>query len=218
MIKLSLRLQTIADLVSKEDNVIDVGCDHALLSIYITNKYQKKVYASDLREGAIKQAKKNIKKYNIKDIVLKQGNGLESVSNKKINTVIIAGMGCQTILNILNNPKRKQLSKLLIQSNNDYYSLRKKICQLGYYIYEEKIIKDGQYYLIIDFRKGKKKYNYQDYYFGPILRKNKSRTYINYYKYLLNQKTSIKHNIPIKYFLKRYKLSKEINRIKKEIN
>ena len=42
MIKLSLRLQTIADLVSKEDNVIDVGCDHALLSIYITNKYQKK--------------------------------------------------------------------------------------------------------------------------------------------------------------------------------
>lgn len=218
MIKLSLRLQTIADLVSKEDNVIDVGCDHALLSIYITNKYQKKVYASDLREGAIKQAKKNIKKYNIKDIVLKQGNGLESVSNKKINTVIIAGMGCQTILNILNNPKRKQLSKLLIQSNNDYYSLRKKICRLGYYIYEEKIIKDGQYYLIIDFRKGKKKYNYQDYYFGPILRKNKSRTYINYYKYLLNQKTSIKHNIPIKYFLKRYKLSKEINRIKKEIN
>lgn len=218
MIKLSLRLQTIADLVSKEDNVIDVGCDHALLSIYITNKYQKKVYASDLREGAIKQAEKNIKKYNIKDIVLKQGNGLESVSNKKTNTVIIAGMGCQTILNILNNPKRKQLSKLLIQSNNDYYSLRKKICRLGYFIYEEKIIKDGHYYLIIDFRKGKKKYNYQDYYFGPILRKNKSRTYINYYKYLLNQKTSIKHNIPIKYFLKRYKLSKEINRIKKEIN
>lgn len=217
MINLSLRLQTIADLISKEDNVIDVGCDHALLSIYLVQKYQQKVSASDLRAGAVKQAQQNIEKYRINSINLKQGNGLETISNQKINTAIIAGMGCQTILKILDNPKRKQLSKLIIQSNNDYYLLRKKICNLGYYVYNEKIIKDGHYYAIIDFRKGKTKYKRKDYYFGPILRKEKSKTYKDYYKYILNQQLIIKDNIPKKHFLTRYKLAREINNIKKEI-
>ena len=41
MIKLSKRLEKIAELVEKDDTVLDIGCDHALLDIYLSNKYSK---------------------------------------------------------------------------------------------------------------------------------------------------------------------------------
>ena len=64
MIKLSKRLETIASFISKEDNVLDIGCDHALLDIYLSKKYSKTYYASDLRESALDMARSNIKKYD----------------------------------------------------------------------------------------------------------------------------------------------------------
>ena len=39
MIKLSKRLETISSLVPRGSKVIDIGCDHGLLDIYL---YQKK--------------------------------------------------------------------------------------------------------------------------------------------------------------------------------
>ena len=62
MINLSKRLESISSLIKKEDDVLDVGCDHALLDIYLSNKYNKKYYASDLRESALDMARANIKK------------------------------------------------------------------------------------------------------------------------------------------------------------
>ena len=61
-VKLSKRLKAIADLVDKDSKIIDVGCDHALLDIYLLKKtIIKKAIASDVNEGALNQAKRNIK-------------------------------------------------------------------------------------------------------------------------------------------------------------
>ena len=63
MIKLSPRLETIANLVPVNSNVIDVGCDHALLDIYLyENNISNKIIASDINPNALKNAKENIKK------------------------------------------------------------------------------------------------------------------------------------------------------------
>ena len=40
MIKISKRLEAISSLVPINSNIIDIGCDHALLDIYL---YQKKI-------------------------------------------------------------------------------------------------------------------------------------------------------------------------------
>ena len=42
MIKLSNRLEAISSFIDKKDISLDVGCDHALLDIYLSNKYNKK--------------------------------------------------------------------------------------------------------------------------------------------------------------------------------
>ena len=46
----SKRIKALASDVSKKDTVLDVGCDHGYLSIYIKeNKLCKEVYASDIK-------------------------------------------------------------------------------------------------------------------------------------------------------------------------
>lgn len=43
MIKLSNRLEAISSFIDKKDISLDVGCDHALLDIYLSNKYNKNI-------------------------------------------------------------------------------------------------------------------------------------------------------------------------------
>ena len=46
------RIKALADDISKKDTVLDVGCDHGYLSIYLkTNNLCKEVYASDIKES-----------------------------------------------------------------------------------------------------------------------------------------------------------------------
>ena len=72
---------------------------------------------------------------------------------------------------------------MIIQSNNDLDFLRYKVNKLGYKIINEALISDaGIIYTVIKFKKGFRKYNLNDYMFGPILKNN-----IQYRKYLINK-------------------------------
>ena len=71
MINLSKRLSVIANMITDSNIVNDIGCDHALLDIYLLqSKKVKKVVASDITPGALNQAKGNVKKYDVKEIDL----------------------------------------------------------------------------------------------------------------------------------------------------
>ena len=66
MIKLSKRLEAISSLVPINSSIIDIGCDHALLDIYMyQKKISNKIIASDINANALNNAKKNIKKYKL---------------------------------------------------------------------------------------------------------------------------------------------------------
>ena len=54
MNKLSNRLNAIAQFVDKKDSVVDVGCDHGYLSIYLKEVVKvKKIIASDINQNAL---------------------------------------------------------------------------------------------------------------------------------------------------------------------
>ena len=58
---ISKRLESVASLVEDNRSIIDIGCDHALLSIYIAlNKKPNRVIASDNKEGPLEGAKENL--------------------------------------------------------------------------------------------------------------------------------------------------------------
>ena len=83
MNKLSNRLKAIVKFVDKKDSVVDVGCDHGLLSIYLVeNKLCKKVIASDVNQNALNSAIKNInnRKLEIETVL---SDGIDNVNLKK---------------------------------------------------------------------------------------------------------------------------------------
>ena len=54
MIKISKRLEAISSLVPINTNIIDVGCDHAYLDIYLTLNNSNKCLATDINKNALK--------------------------------------------------------------------------------------------------------------------------------------------------------------------
>lgn len=174
MNKLSKRLEVVASYIKDNSKIIDIGCDHGLLSIYLAKKYNNiKIIASDVNKNALNSAINNIKKENLEDkIETRLGNGLDIVNSDEIDTIVIAGMGANTIMGILkyNTDKLVNVKTIVIQSNTDLYFLRKNMTKLGYFIEDESLVEDSNIiYTIIKFSKGKKRYSYKELYLGPIL-------------------------------------------------
>ena len=210
--KLSKRLLTIADLIDTK-NVIDVGCDHALLDIYLTQEKQLNCRGTDISSKVLENAKNNVKKYNLeKKIPLILTNGLENIKIKKDDTIIIAGMGASTILEILNNYKNN--NQLIISSNNEIERIRKEITKKNYFIKEEKVVFEKKHCdVIIKFKKGNKKYTKWDYLLGPKTKKEKK-----YLEFLYQKYDKISKKLPNKYIFKKFKLFIIKTKIKKILN
>lgn len=157
MIKLSLRLKDILRHLDFSETIIDIGCDHCQLGIYLiqNNKFNH-FYASDNKLGALNNAINNINKYRLNNkITLLLGDGLEAINDKSINTLIISGMGTNNILKILKNDKIKQINKIIIQSNNKHYLLRKELAKIGFKDIKETVVVDHNlYYITISFVRG----------------------------------------------------------------
>ena len=217
MIKLSKRLEEISSLVPLKARVVDIGCDHGLLDIYLyQNGIVSKIIASDINENALSNAKENIKNNNLEDIIeTRLGSGLEVINlNDKIDTIIISGMGAYTIVEILkNNPEiLSTISTIIIQSNTKNYYLRKEITKMNYLIEEEKIVKDNnKYYTIIKFTKGYQKYTKKELYFGPKLLSNSSKIFEEYKNVQYQKLKNIKKSIPKRKFMEHYKIKKELD-------
>lgn len=174
MNKLSKRLEVVSSFIKDSSKIVDIGCDHGLLSIYLAQKYKNiKIIASDVNKNALSSAINNIKKYKLEDrIETRLGSGLDVISPEEIDTVVIAGMGSNTIVGILKYSKDKlvNVNNIIVQSNTDLYFLRKNITSIGYHIEDEILVEDKNIiYTVIKFTKGKKKYSYKQLYLGPIL-------------------------------------------------
>ena len=185
---LSKRLEAVASLITT-DSIIDVGCDHGYLDIYLTKKGIK-CRATDISRNALNAALTNFKKYNL-DIETICTDGLNNIDIKDTDTIVIAGMGTDTIIKILN---KNINNELVILTHNHLEGLRRYVVSLGYYIDKEVFVMDNnEPYIIMKFKKGTVSYSNYDYIIGPTI------TDINYYNYLITKYTNILKNIPSKY-------------------
>lgn len=212
MIKLSKRLDAIANLIDKEDTVIDIGCDHALMTISLALKNNKTYYASDLRESALDMARENIKKYKCTNVLLTCKNGLEALPiSDDIDTIVISGMGHYTITKMLENIDKK-IKKIVIQSNTNQEIIRKFMVKKGFYIDKEVVVKDKNiYYVITSFKVGKKKYKPYELEIG-VFDNNSSTDYI---KDEIKKCALLLKIVPKNELLRRFKIKKRLKFLKK---
>ena len=220
--KINDRLKAIGDLVEANSFCLDVGCDHALLDIYLVKKNKNiKCIASDIAEGPIEAAKGNIKREKLEnEIEVRLGDGLSTYSSD-INTVIISGMGGRSIIGILKNNMKitKKIDTFILSPNNYQIDVKKFLCKNGFYIYDEVLVKEKKFiYQILIFKKGKKHYTKKEYFFGPILLEKKGLLFNEYYSRELKSREILIQLLPNNYRYKKYITRKEINMIKEELN
>ena len=211
----SIRLKTIASFIEKEDKVVDVGCDHAYLAIYLMKQELcQNVIATDINQNALKIAENHIKKEGLEEkIPTILSDGLKNVDQNVINTVVISGMGTATILHILENVLKERIKKIIIQSNNDLSRLQKKKKKKGYYLQQEKVVfEKGHYYVIGIYTTEKNKMKKRELYFGIFSKEN-----IFYYEYLWKEYQNINKKISYKHIKKKIKVLYQMHLLKKYV-
>lgn len=152
--KISKRLLAIADLIDDNSNVIDVGCDHALLDIFLVkNRNNVNCIATDISSKAIEKAKENVQKYNANNITLIVSNGLENIEIKSSSVLVISGMGTYTIIKILESASLNKIDSIILQTNKNYDLLKQYINKINYQIVCEMMVDDKKNYNIIKLKK-----------------------------------------------------------------
>ena len=198
---LSKRLETIISLIDKNKSVIDIGTDHAILTITISQiNITSKIIATDIKENICKKAQNSINKANINNIKIIQSDGFKNIQ-EKYDIAILSGMGTHTILNIIKNSKCPET--LIISSQNDYEMLRRELNKLNYKIIKEIVIYEKKYYPIIKYKKGKEKLTENDIIFGKSNNKE-------YYKYLQNKYLNLYNKSKTEEFKNNYNKLTEI--------
>ena len=156
-IRLSERLGTIASMVSPCDTFTDVGCDHALLPIWLLSQgICKKAVATDINSGPLSRAKANADSFALGEdkisFILSDGLRLVKDPPEGKNTLSICGMGGLLIEGIIKDSadKIRKYDTLILSPHTKQYELRLFLNKNGYCIEDEKFVcEDGKLYVII---------------------------------------------------------------------
>ncbi len=146
MFNITPRLRSIINFITDANVVADIGCDHAYVAITLVSEGRaKKVIACDIKEGPLKIASDNIKKYNKEQsVVARLGSGLAPIEENEADTIIIAGMGGELIEEILKeNIKKARCRHLILQPMNSQETLRHWLIENDFVIEKEDIATEG---------------------------------------------------------------------------
>jgi tRNA (adenine22-N1)-methyltransferase len=150
-VHLSPRLQRIADYVLPGGTVIDVGTDHAYIPIYLLqNGISTHAYASDLRAGPLENARRDAINGGVDEhLTLWHCDGLADCPSEAVDTVIIAGMGGETIQGILAAAPWARGKRCILQPQTKYRELRRFLSDAGQRISDAALAYDtGRIYLV----------------------------------------------------------------------
>lgn len=190
---LTPRLKMIASLVPKCKSLCDIGTDHAYVAIYLAKKgVAEKIIAADIKKGPLTQAEKNIRAFEVSDkIETRLSNGFSAIAENEVECSIIAGMGGETIAEILENEKGCRYFVLQMQSAHK--ELREYLVTHGYVIEKEEVCREGNkmYTALLAVRGEGKKLSETEMEIGPYLISNTPPLFYDYVRYRLYEIDSI---------------------------
>jgi len=190
MIKLSKRLQALADMVNEGSTLADIGCDHGYVPVYLVQSGKiKSAIASDINEGPLASCKALVEENALEDkITCVLSNGLERINLDGIDDILIAGMGGELIAEILGKADIEKLKTkhLILNPMTHPEHARRFLFENGFEIQRDIVVKDGKhYYSIMDAVGGSSEISYElsDLYLGKIEISDDNK---GYFEHLLN--------------------------------
>ena len=154
LIKLSERLSALADFIDSGANVADIGTNHGLLPVYLAQRGDAgRIFASDISAGSLKAAYRSAAGAGVTDaITFINAPGLDGIPQDEVDTIIIAGMGAETIVGILRDAPwtNSEHVTLILQPQSKVDLLTRFLYDNGYGISNTKYVFDrGKRYLVI---------------------------------------------------------------------
>ena len=152
--KLGERLAALASFVPVGSRIGDIGTDHAYLPIeLVEKKIATFAVAGDIHKGPYLAAKENVAGVGLEgQISVRFGNGLGVLVPNEVDTIVIAGMGGSTIVEILSSEPEvtASLKRLILQPMIGSATLRRWLIANGWTIVNETLVQeDGRLYEII---------------------------------------------------------------------
>ena len=157
--ELSPRLQGVAEMIPEGARLADVGTDHAYLPAWLLqNGRIPSAIASDVREGPLSRARATARACGcFERMSFRLCDGLSGIAPEEVDALVIAGMGGETIANILEAApwvKEKDFP-IILQPMSTQAELRGWLWRNGFLCLREKTVFEGEtLYSIILARQG----------------------------------------------------------------
>lgn len=146
MTKLTLRLQTVADLIRPRALVIDVGADHGLLGHYLLERdLVSLIQLVENKTGPFNTLQNSMDVYRDDSrLVLTFADGL-SQCLPQIDTVVISGMGGPNIIRVLQAAGERLLSirQVILGPHTKSEMVKAWVLASGFLLEHEKIVTEG---------------------------------------------------------------------------
>lgn len=153
------RLQAIEQMIRPGIGVIDVGTDHGYLPVSLAQHgYPGALFASDIGAGPLSAARRSAAAAGLGDrIVFQHCDGLALCDPTEVDTIVIAGMGGDTICGILDRAEwcMQPQYRLILQPMTRAEVLRYWLVNNEFAIEQEQLVADGsEIYSVLSARFG----------------------------------------------------------------
>jgi len=143
------RLLCVASMVRQGAALADIGTDHAYLPVHLTGLgHIRSAIAADIGEGPAAAARLHIAQAGLQDAIeVRVCDGLSGIRPHEVTDIVIAGMGGETIIHILEEAPWVADAdvKLILQPMTKTVELRRWLFEHGFSIQTEHLIEDGRH-------------------------------------------------------------------------
>lgn len=158
-LQLQPRLQCIAGCVPRGARLADVGTDHGYLPVWLLQQGKiEHAIASDINGAPLSHARRTAEEYGVAEQMdFRLCAGLDAVAPDEADTVVIAGMGGETIITVLSDAPwlKTHDVTLLLQPMTKAELLRRWLVENGFCIASERLVRDkGTIYAVLKVRAG----------------------------------------------------------------
>lgn len=150
-VALSGRLRMLADMVTPGSRLVDVGCDHGFLSIYLVQEGAcPTALAMDVREGPLAAAKRHVEAYGLGEyITLRLSDGLGAYRAGEAEALVCAGIGGRLMERILREGMDLAwgMREVILQPQSEIPQFRAFLREAGFaVVQEDAVFEEGKYY------------------------------------------------------------------------
>lgn len=157
--KLSERLKMVVSFVEEGSRVADIGTDHGYVPITLAEEGKvSSALAMDVRPGPLERAQTHIRRHGLEKIIeTRLSDGVRELKDGEADTVIIAGMGGELVIHIMEDGKRlwQQIEHWILSPQSELDKVRDYLAANGFSIQREEMLQEeGKYYVVMDVVRG----------------------------------------------------------------